>query len=138
MPVNRTTVNRQDSSLRRLRSTPGRQDGLFWNSETRGTAQPAGRLVAEAAAEGYDPNKPASAPFWGYQYRIITAQGPAGSGGFALLAYPAKYASSGVMSFVVSQDGVVYEKDLGTDTATQAPGLTEYKPDESWTAVRVP
>jgi len=60
------------------------------------------------------------------------------SGGFALLAYPAKYASSGVMTFVVGPDGVVYQKDLGKDTATQAPLLTEYDPDESWTAVQVP
>jgi hypothetical protein len=122
----------------RLRSTPGRQDGLFWTVKPGEKPSPLGDLVAEAASEGYDPNKPASAPFWGYHYRIIKAQGPAASGGFALLAYPAKYESSGVMTFVVSQDGVVYEKDLGTDTATQAPRLTEYKPDDSWTAVRVP
>ena len=60
------------------------------------------------------------------------------TGGFALLAYPAKYASSGVMTFMVSQDGIVYQKDLGKDTATQAPLLTEYNPDKSWTAVQEP
>jgi hypothetical protein len=107
--------------------------------------------VAEAAAEGYDLNKSASSPFWGYHFRILTAQGPAApggkkdyvvngdmTGGFALLAYPAKYASSGVMTFMVSHDGVVYQKDLGPDTGTQAPRLAEYNPDESWTAVPVP
>ena len=103
------------------------------------------------SAEGYDPNKPDASPFRGYRFRILTAQGPAApggkksyvvngdmTGGFALLAYPAKYASSGVMTFVVGPDGVVYQKDLGKDTATQALRLTEYNPDESWTAVRVP
>ena len=60
------------------------------------------------------------------------------SGGFALLAYPAKYAFSGVMTFVVGQDGVVYQKDLGPDTGTQAPSVAEYNPDKSWTAVQVP
>ena len=112
---------------------------------------PLGDLVAEAAAEGYDPNKPESSPFWGYHFRILTAQGPAApggkksyvvngdmTGGFALLAYPAKYAFSGVMTFVVGQDGVVYQKDLGKDTAAQALRLAEYNPDESWTAVREP
>jgi len=134
-----------------LRSTPGRQDGLYWQRKPKERGSPLGDLVAEAAAEGYDPNKPASSPFWGYHFRILTAQGPAAPGGkrsyvvngdmpggFALLAYPAKYAFSGVMTFVVSQDGVVYEKDLGEDTATQAPRWAEYNPDESWTAVRVP
>ena len=86
-----------------------------------------------------------SAPFRGYRFRILTAEGPAApggkksyvvngdmTGGFALLAYPAKYAFSGVMTFVVSQDGVVYQKDLGEDTATQALRLAEFDPDKSW------
>ena len=101
--------------------------------------------------EGYDPNKPDASPFRGYRFRILTAQGPAApggkksyvvngdmTGGFALLAYPAKYAFSGVMTFMVGQDGVVYQKDLGQDTATEAARLAEYNPDESWTAVQVP
>ena len=84
--------------------------------------------------EGYDPNKPDASPFRGYRFRILTAQGPAApggkksylvngdmTGGFALLAYPAKYASSGVMTFMVGPNGVVYQKDLGQDTATLAP-----------------
>jgi hypothetical protein len=135
----------------RLRSTSGHQDGLYWPVKPGERPSPLGDLAAEAATEGYETSSSSSSPFWGYQFRILTAQGPAApggkksyvvngemSGGFALLAYPAKYASSGVMTFVVSQEGAVYEKDLGTDTATQAPGLTEYNPDESWTVVREP
>jgi hypothetical protein len=135
----------------RLRSSPGREDGLYWHRKRGERRSPLGDLVAEAAAEGYDLNKSAASPFWGYHFRILTAQGPAApggkkdyvvngdmTGGFALLAYPAKYASSGVMTFMVSQDGVVYQKDLGPDTGTQAPRLAEYNPDESWTAVQVP
>ena len=110
-----------------------------------------GDLVAEAAAEGYEPGKPASSPFWGYHFRILTAQGPAApggkksyvvngdmTGGFALVAYPAKYAFSGVMTFMVGQDGIVYQKDLGEDTSAQAPRLAEFDPDKSWIAVQMP
>lgn len=135
----------------RIRSTPGHQDGLYWPTGPTERPSPLGDLAAEAAEEGYSQNKSESSPFWGYHFRILTAQGPAAPGGkksyvvngdmpggFALLAYPAKYASSGVMTFVINQDGVVYQKDLGEDTATQAPPLTEYNPDESWTAVREP
>jgi len=135
----------------RLRSSPGRQDGLYWQRKPGERRSPLGDLVAEAAAEGYEPDKPASSPFWGYHFRILTAQGPAApggkksyvvngdmTGGFALVAYPAKYAFSGVMTFMVGQDGVVYQKDLGEDTAAQAPRLAEFDPDNSWTAVQVP
>lgn len=135
----------------RLRSSPGRQDGLYWQANPGERRSPLGDLAAEAAAEGYDPNKSARSPFWGYHFRILTAQGPAApggkksyvvngdmSGGFALVAYPAKYAFSGVMTFAVGQDGIVYEKDFGKDTAAQALRLEEYNPDESWTPVREP
>ena len=135
----------------RLRSTPGREDGLYWQRKFGGKFSPLSDLIAEATAEGYDLNKPESSTFRGYHFRILTAQGPAApggkksyvtngamKGGFALLAYPDKYAYSGVMTFVVGQDGVVYQKDLDKDTATQALNLAEYNPDESWTAVRVP
>jgi hypothetical protein len=135
----------------RLRSSPGRQDGLYWQRKPGERRSPLGDLVAEAAAEGYEPDRPASSPFWGYHFRILTAQGPAApggkksyivngnmTGGFALVAYPAKYAFSGVMTFVVGQDGVVYQKDLGEDTAAQAPRLAEFDPDKSWTAVQAP
>lgn len=135
----------------RLRSSPGREDGLYWHRKFGGKLSPLSALIAEGTAEGYDLNKPESSAFRGYHFRILTAQGPAApggkksyvtngamKGGFALLAYPDKYAYSGVMTFVVRQDGVVYQKDLGEDTATQALSLAEYDPDESWTAVRVP
>ena len=135
----------------RIRSSPGCQDGLYWQTKPGERRSPLGDLAAEAAAEGYDSNKSGSSPFWGYHFRILTAQGPAAPGGkknyvvdgdmrggFALLAYPAKYASSGVMTFMVGQDGIVYEKDLGEDTATQALRLAEYNPDDSWKAVREP
>jgi DUF2950 family protein len=133
----------------RLRSSAGREDGLYWQRKFGGKFSPLSDLVAEATAEGYDMNKPESSTFRGYHFRILTAQGPAApggkksyvtngdmKGGFALLAYPDKYGYSGVMTFMVGQDGVVYQKDLGKDTATQAPSLAEYNPDESWTAVR--
>ena len=133
----------------RLRSSPGREDGLYWQRKPGERRSPLGDLVAEAEAEGYDQNKPESSPFRGYRFRILTAQGPAApggkksyvvngdmTGGFALVAYPAKYAFSGVMTFMVGQDGVVYQKDLGEDTAAQALRLAEYNPDESWKAVQ--
>jgi len=135
----------------RFRSSPGRQDGLFWGRQHWETSSPLDELVTEAAKEGYDPNKPDASPFRGYCFRILTAQGPSApggqksyvtndamTGGFALVAWPAKYAFSGVMTFVVGPDGVVYQKDLGEDTATQAVGLTEYDPDKSWTPVQSP
>jgi DUF2950 family protein len=135
----------------RLRSTPGHQDGLYWQERLGERPSPLGDLAAEAATEGYETTSSSPSAFWGYHFRILTAQGPAAPGGkksyvvdgdmrggFALLAYPAKYASSGVMTFIVNQEGVVYEKDLGKDTATQASGLTEYNPDDSWTEVREP
>jgi len=135
----------------RFRSSPGRQDGLYWQKQHGEKRSPLDELVAAAVAEGYDLNKSESAPFYGYCIRMLTAQGPAApggkksyivkgdmSGGFALLAYPVKYASSGVMTFLVGPDGVVYQKDLGKNTANQAPRLTEYNPDKSWTEVQVP
>jgi DUF2950 family protein len=134
----------------RLRSSPGREDGLYWQRKFGGKDSPLSDLIAEATEEGYDMNKPESSTFRGYHFQILTAQGPAApggkksyvtngemKGGFALLAYPDKYGYSGVMTFVVGQDGVVYQKDLGKNTATQALSLSEYNPDESWTAVRV-
>jgi hypothetical protein len=134
----------------RLRSSPGRNDGLYWTKTAGGKRSPMGDLAAQAAAEGYDESRPSSSPFWGYHFRVLTAQGDAGaggrksyivngdmSGGFGLLAFPAKYASSGVMTFMINQDGVLFEKDLGPNTQTQALRITEYNPDGSWSQVRV-
>ncbi len=132
-----------------FRSSPGLHDGLFWRLKRGERSSPFGELVAAAILEGYDPDKPDGSPFRGYRFRILTAQGSAApggkksyvmngdmTGGFALLAYPASYAFSGVMTFMVGPEGVVYEKDLGKDTDTQATGMVEFNPDESWTAVK--
>jgi hypothetical protein len=135
----------------RLRSTPGRQDGLYWRVGPEETPSPMGDHVLRAVAQGYDENKSSSQPFWGYHFRLLTAQGAAAkggarsyivngemSGGFGLLAYPDEYGRGGIMTFMVNQDGVVYQKDLGEDTLKVAPGLTEYNPDATWTEVKEP
>jgi hypothetical protein len=135
----------------KFQSTPEQQDGLYWSVNPGEQPSPLGDLAAEAAAGGYEREKTPKAPFMGYYFRILTAQGPAASGGaksyivngdmsggFALIAYPAKYASSGVMTFIVNQSGVVYEKDLGPETSKIATGLNEYNPDHLWKKVRVP
>jgi hypothetical protein len=133
----------------KIRSTPGRQDGLYWAVKPGERSSPLGDLAADAAADGYTPDKSPTSPFWGYYFRILTAQGksaPGGagsyivdgdmSGGFALIAYPSKYAYSGVMTFIVNQSGVVYEKDLGPETSALAGSMSEYNPDKSWKVVR--
>jgi hypothetical protein len=135
----------------RLLSTPRRQDGLYWQVGDEETPSPLGELVAQAMVEGYDVGKDPSAPLWGYHFRILTAQGAAAkggarsyivdgemSGGFALIAYPADYGRGGIMTFMVNQDGVVYQKDLGEDTLNVALGLTAYNPDGTWTDVTEP
>jgi hypothetical protein len=130
-------------------STEGQHDGLYWPAQAGEKESPIGPLMASARAEGYA--KPDAqgqvqhAPYHGYFYKILTRQGPAApggardyiagghmTGGFALIAFPAKYRDSGVMTFIISQDGVVFEKDLGRDTATIAAGMTEFNPDRSW------
>jgi hypothetical protein len=132
----------------RIRSTPGHQDGLYWDTNEGEKSSPLGDLAADASDEGYAKNQTEGSPFWGYRFRILTAQGgsaPGGTksyvvngdmaGGFALIAYPAKYGSSGVMTFLVNQDGAVYQKDLGKDTSRLAAQVTEYNPDDSWELV---
>ena len=132
-----------------IRSTPGRQDGLYWEVKPGEPHSPMGDLAAHAEAAGYKREGPSTDPFMGYYYRILTSQGssaPGGAkdyvvngnmtGGFALLTYPAKYGYSGVMTFVVSQSGVVYQRDLGQDTLKLAADITTYNPDKSWTKVQ--
>jgi len=134
-----------------FRSSPGRQDGLYWRTGAAETPSPLGALVAQAVVEGYDENKSASQPLWGYHFRVLTAQGAAAkggarsyivngemSGGFGLVAYPADYGRGGIMTFMVNQDGVVYQKDLGDDTINVAAGLNEYNPDGTWAEVKTP
>jgi Protein of unknown function (DUF2950) len=126
-------------------STPGRRDGLHWPTRPGEPPSPLGGLVARARSEGYRRPNDAPAPYWGYYYRILNAQGkdaPGGAysylthgrmmGGFAVVAYPAQYGASGVMTFLVNHDGVVYQKDLGPGTATLARQMAAFNPDATW------
>jgi hypothetical protein len=130
-----------------LRSDPGRQNGLFWQSAHGEPRSPLGDLVADAAAEGRQISQATSAPlpFHGYYFRILSAQGAHASGGarsyvvngelaggFALVAWPAQYDATGVMTFIVNQDGIVRQKDLGPDTGRRVETMTAYDPDASW------
>lgn len=133
----------------RLRSTPGRQDGLFWPVPTGQTPSPLGELAAAASMEGYEASaRSAPQPFRGYFFRVLTAQGPAApggarsyvvggrmTGGFALVAYPATYRDSGVMTFIVDQQGVVYQRDLGPRTVEVASSMTAFDPGPDWAPV---
>jgi hypothetical protein len=135
-----------------FRSTPGQKNGLYWE-ETDGDASPLGPFVAEASAEGYQQVKAAPeaapAPYHGYYYKILTAQGAKGPGGamtyikdgkmvggFAMIAWPAEHGNSGVMTFMVSREGVVYQKDLGAGTADLAKAINQFDPDASWDPTR--
>ena len=126
-------------------SDEGKQNGLYWKTGDNDPPSPIGPLIVEAAGEGYNLKQGQQAPFHGYYYRMLTRQGPAAKGGakdylvngqltrgFAFVAYPAEYRNSGVMTFIVNQDGVVYEKDLGQDTAKTASAMIEFNPDQGW------
>jgi hypothetical protein len=126
-------------------SAEGKQDGLYWKTAENDPPSPIGPLIVDAAGEGYNLKQGQQAPFHGYYYRLLTKQGPAAKGGardylvngqltrgFAFVAYPAEYRNSGVMTFIVDQDGVVYEKDLGQDTSKLAGAMSEFNPDNSW------
>ncbi len=129
----------------KLVSDPGTQNGLYWPA-TEGEAQsPVGPFIAAAAAEGY---RPGHGAYHGYRYRPLYRQGENANGGamdyfdkgvlrngFALVAWPAQYGASGVMTFIVDQDGVVFQKDLGDDTETAVAAIDAFDPDSSWTAV---
>jgi hypothetical protein len=133
----------------KLKSSPGKQDGLYWPTKEGEPPSPIGPLMGEAAGKGYGKNADGEVQaYHGYRYRILTAQGPDAPGGaysymakgkmiggFALVAYPARWDASGVMSFICNQDGVVYQKNLGRDSATVAKGMTRYNPDTSWAKV---
>jgi hypothetical protein len=131
---------------RKFTSSAGKHDGLYWPVAANEEASPIGPLVADAVAEGYGKTPSGEpAPYHGYFYRILTSQGehaPGGAydyvingnmiAGFALIAYPAEYGSSGVMTFIVNQRGIVYQKDLGPQTARVASEIRRYDPDPSW------
>jgi hypothetical protein len=123
-------------------STPGEHDGLYWETQEGEAASPLGPLSARAEEQGYSPG---TQPYHGYYYKILTAQGaanPGGAysyivrgkmiGGFALVAYPARWGASGVMTFICNHQGVVYEKNLGKSTVVIAERMTRYNPDASW------
>jgi len=125
----------------RMISTPGKHDGLAWKNPDGTWGGPVGPNVANALEEGYAANK----PFHGYLFKVLKGQGPAARlgtldymvdgamlGGFALVAWPAEYGVTGIQTFMVSYDGIVYQKDLGGDTSKVAPSIDRYNPDDSW------
>lgn len=140
--------SRDPEYAQRLYSRPGTHDGLYWETGDGEEESPVGPFLAGAASEGYGRQGHLASraePFHGYVLRILTGQGPAApggarsyvengrmTGGFALLAYPAVYGSTGIKTFIVNQLGVVYEKDLGPRTATIAGSMVAYDPDGSW------
>jgi hypothetical protein len=129
----------------RIVSRPGKKDGLYWPTGEGETPSPLGDLAARASAEGYRVGHKPS-PYHGYYYRILTRQGPGAPGGafdyivkgkmiggFALIAYPAQYGNSGIMTFMVNYDGTVFQKDLGPKTAKLAAKIKSFAPDQTWT-----
>jgi hypothetical protein len=132
----------------KIPSTPGAWDGLYWVAKPGEVPSPMGNLAAEAATIGYKRDETPTDPFMGYYFLDLTVQGSAAlggasyivsgemTGGFALIAYPAKYGYSAVMTFMVEQIGVVYQKDLGKDTDKVARTIMAYDPDKTWTKVR--
>ncbi len=130
----------------RLGSSPGKEDGLYWDAASDGEVSPFGPLVAEAAPH-LKGRKPGD-PYKGYYFRILTRQGsnvPGGRynyvingnmiAGFAMVAFPAEYGNTGIMTFLVSHHGKVYQKDLGAKTRTTAEAMKEYNPDKTWKEV---
>jgi hypothetical protein len=140
----------------KLVSDPGKKNGLYWPTAEGEPPSPLGPLFATATAEGYGgsgASKPSGAangsgskPYHGYHYRLLTAQGPHASGGaldylvngrliggFAVVAYPAQYGNSGIMTFITNHDGIVYQRDLGPGTPRTAPALVNFDPGPGWT-----
>jgi len=131
----------------RIISQPEKKDGLYWPTSQGEDPSPLGELIAEATKQGYRVGG-GRTPFHGYYFKILTRQGPAAPGGeadyvvngkmiggFALVAYPAEYRNSGVMTFIVNHAGTVFQKDLGPNTAQLAERMTSFNPDKSWQAV---
>ncbi len=130
-------------------STAGKKDGLYWRTKAGEAPSPLGDLVARAAGEGYK-KEAGPQPYHGYYFRLLKGQGANASGGaydytvkgrtiggFGVIAYPAKYANSGVMTFIVNHDGIVSEKDLGPDTANLARAITRFDPGPDWKPLSV-
>ncbi len=134
----------------KFNSEKGKKDGLYWEVKEGEEDSPLGPLAAKAVKEGYGGRKSGDkpAPYHGYYYRILKAQGKNALGGaydyvvkgnmiggFALIAYPAEYGNSGITSFIVNHDGVVYQKDLGKNTERITTTMTKYDPDKTWKKV---
>lgn len=130
----------------RIISSGGKRDGLYWESQEGGEESPLGPLVAQAAKEGYA--NPDLQPFHGYYFRILKGQGKHAHGGaynyvvkekmilgFALIAHPAEYGNSGVMTFMVNQEGIIYQKNLGKKTKRTAEKIKIFNPDKTWTKI---
>ena len=145
-------VDRDGDGLRayaaKFASDPGEKNGLYWEETEGEPPSPLGPAVRRASLEGYGDKGDEPAPYHGYFYRILTSQGahaPGGAfdyligdkmlGGFALIAYPATYGNSGIMTFIVNHDGVVYQKDLGPTTEQIAGGMQAFDPDTTWKKV---
>ena len=140
-PMNATLLQYASKFL----STKGKRDGLYWKTPDNESPSPLGPLVAQARREGYKRAAGQPVPYHGYYYKMLTGQGPDAPdgaydyvvrgkmiGGFALVAYPAQYGSSGIMTFIVNHDGVVYEKDFGPNTAATVQSMTKFNPDKTW------
>jgi hypothetical protein len=134
---------------RKFISDPGTRNGLYWETKENEEPSPLGIFMARARKEGIEPKKDKPVPYHGYYYRILTSQGKNASdgardyvvngkmtGGFALVAFPAEYGSTGVMTFIVNQDGVVYQKDLGKTTAKTAQAMKAFDPDPTWKQIK--
>lgn len=135
----------QPEYAQKLESSDGEKDGLYWEAAEGNAPSPLGPLAGRARAEGYGQSGGIPQPYHGYLYRILKAQGANAAGGayeyvingkmiggFAVVAYPAAYGSSGVNSLIVNHEGVVYRKDLGRDTAKRAAAMTTFDPDKTW------
>lgn len=129
-------------------SDPGKQNGLYWKPQEGQAHSPLGPLAAFATSEGYSVKPDAHTPFYGYYFRMLKGQSskaPSGAmdyvvngkmtRGFAIVAYPAKYGNSGVMTFIINQDGLLLQKDLGQTTTETATTMTEFDPDATWSSV---
>jgi len=130
-------------------SSPGTKDGLFWPASSDETESPIAAQVTKAIAEGYTKTGDKPMPYRGYYFRILKSQGkqaPGGAndylvrgmmiGGFGLIAWPVEYGISGIKTFMVNQDGVIYERDLGVNTAETAQSMMQFNPNKAWHALR--
>ncbi len=139
----------QKQYARHFISDPGKQDGLYWPEQPGKPKSPIGPLIAYATVEGGRLQASLHKPFYGYYYGILMTQGPYANGGlrdyarsgvmnrgFGFVAYPAKYGVTGVMTFIVNQDGIVYQKDMGATTDDEAPFMRQFNPDATWTEVK--